>query len=177
MNIREINIEDLSKILLVQRAAFNRDKEANITQLLLQDISAQPLLSLIAEIDGQPIGHILFTKGQLTNHQEIAVSFLAPLAVIPKFQRDGIGSELIKKGFEVQAKSGISLIFVVGHPTYYPRFGFKPAAKFCFEPTYPIPIEHADAWMVYAMKPNILGKVYGRVICCDALNKPELWRE
>jgi putative acetyltransferase len=113
----------------------------------------------------------------LTNNPKVQVSFLAPLAVVPKFQRQGIGGALIKKGLEILSKSGVDLVFVVGHPQYYPRHGFIPASKLGFEPTYPIPKEVADAWMVQALRSGIIGFVFGKVICCDVMNKPEVWRE
>lgn len=177
MNIRQTTQADLDDILSVERAAFNRDSEVNLTRALLADPSAEPRLSLIAFVDDQPVGHILFTRGTLTNHPDVALTFLAPLAVVPKFQRRGIGGALIKRSLELLAKAGVDLVVVLGHPAYYPKFGFKPASKLGFEPTYPIPAEVVDAWMVHALKPDIVGRVSGRVICCDAMNKPEIWRE
>jgi putative acetyltransferase len=178
MYIRETKDADLNDILLVERAAFTSSKEAELTRDMLSDPSAKPLLSLLAFVENQPAGHILFTKGQLINAEgKVSVSFLAPLAVVPRFQKQGIGGSLIKKGLELLSKSGVDLVFVVGHPEYYPRFGFKPASKLGFEPTYPIPEEVADAWMVQELRPGIIGSVSGKVICCDALNKPEHWRE
>lgn len=177
MTIRPTTQADLEEILSVERAAFKRENEVNLTAAILADPSAEPRLSLMAYIDDQPVGHILFSKGTLTNHPDVALSFLAPLAVLPKFQRKGIGRALIKMGLELLTKANVDLIFVVGHPTYYPKFGFKPASKLGFDPTYPIPSKVADAWMVQALKPNIIGQVSGRVICCDALNKPEMWQE
>jgi putative acetyltransferase len=177
LNIRETTPADLNDIIRVEKAAFKRDKEADLTVALLGDPSAEPRLSLIATIDDLPVGHILFTKGTLTNHPNLAVSFLAPLAVVPDFQSHGIGKSLIKKGLEILAKSGVDLVFVGGHPSYYPKSGFSPASKLGFDPTYPFPVEVVDAWMVRALKPNLIGKVSGRVICCDVLNKPELWKE
>ncbi len=177
MNIRRTTHADLEDILFVERAAFNRDNEVDITRALLADPSAEPRLSLVAYVDSQPVGHILFTKATLANHPEVALSFLAPLAVIPKFQRRGIGGALIKRSLKLLTKTNVDLIVLLGHPAYYPRFGFQPAFKLGFEPTYPIPAEDADAWMVRALKPNIVGRVSGRVICCDAMNKPEIWRQ
>ncbi len=177
MNIRQTTQADLNDILTVERAAFNRDEEVDLTRAMLVDPSAEPRLSLLAYIDDQPAGHILYTKGTLTNHPEVVVSFLAPLGVIPKFQRQGIGGALIKKSLDLLTQSGVGLVVLLGHPTYYPRFGFKPGFKLGFEPTYPIPAEVADAWMVQALKPDIIGKVTGRVICCDAMNKPEIWHQ
>jgi putative acetyltransferase len=175
MSIRTTTQADLNDILSVERAAFKRDREANLTAALLADPSAEPRLSLMAYVDGQPAGHILFTKATLTNHPEVAVQFLAPLAVTTKFQRQGIGGALIKRSLELLTKANVDLIVLLGHPTYYPKFGFEPASKLGFEPTYPIPAESDDAWMVLALTHNIIGRVSGRVICCDAMNKLEIW--
>jgi putative acetyltransferase len=175
--IRETTVDDLNEILIVEREAFNSDKEANLTKEMLNDPSAEPLISLIAISKNQAVGHILFTTAHLSNNPKVSISILAPLAIIPDFQKQGIGSKLIKKGLEILSKSDFDLVFVLGHPKYYPKFGFTAARKFGFEAPYPIPEEDADAWMVQALQPNIIGKVSGKVVCCDALNKPEHWRE
>jgi putative acetyltransferase len=175
--IRETAPADLQDILYVEQTAFRRSSEPQLTKDMLSDQSAKPYLSLLAYVENQPAGHILFTHGYLTNNPKVKVSFLAPLAVIPKFQRQGIGGALIKKGIEILSVSGIDLVFVVGHPKYYPRHGFTPASKLGFEPTYPIPKEVADAWMVQELHSGIIGSVSGKVICCDVMNKPEVWRE
>jgi putative acetyltransferase len=100
----------------------------------------------MAFIEDQPAGHILFTQARLLNSpREIAISFMAPLAVVPKFQRQGVGDSLVKSGLELLSNSGVELVFVVGHPSYYPRHGFAPAGKLGFETPYPILKIHASA--------------------------------
>ncbi len=178
MYIRETTDADLKDILFVEREAFNSEKEANLTRDMLADPTAKPLISLLAYVENQPAGHILFTKGHLSNApNQVAVSILAPLAVVPKFQKQGIGGSLIKKGIESLSKFDVDFVFVLGHPQYYPRFGFMTAGKLGFKAPFPIPEKDADAWMVQALRPNIIGSVSGKVVCCDALNKPEHWRE
>jgi putative acetyltransferase len=177
MDIKETTPADLGSILLVERAAFGTDSEAELTQNLLADPSAQPLTSLLALVEGQPVGHVLFTKARLSGAPEVSVSILAPLAVVPRFQKRGVGGCLIKRGLELLSGANVDLVFVIGWPNYYPRYGFTPAGRLGFEPPFPVPEKDADAWMVQALQPNIIGKVSGKVICCDALNKPEYWRE
>jgi putative acetyltransferase len=143
----------------------------------LVDPSGEPRLSLIAYFNDQPAGHILYTRATIAEHPEVNVSFLAPLAVIPKFQRQSVGSALIKRSLILLNEANVDLIVLLGHPAYYPKFGFTPAFKLGLEPTYPIPVEFADAWMAQALKPNIIGKISGKVICCDAMNKPEIWQK
>jgi putative acetyltransferase len=95
--IRETTPADLQDILYVEQEAFHRDSEPQLTKDMLSDKSAQPYVSLLAYVDNQPAGHILFTHGYLTNNPKIQVSFLAPLAIIPKFQKQGIGGILNQK--------------------------------------------------------------------------------
>lgn len=176
MDIRESSDSDLNDVLFVEREAFGEDDEAELVRDLLEDPSAKPLFSLLAFQGDRPVGHILFTKVRLTNSSQKA-AILAPLAVVPDSQKQGIGGKLIEEGLELLSKSGVELVFVLGHPEYYPRHGFQPAGCLGFEASYPIPEEHADAWMVRALSPGVIGSVRGKVICADALNKPEYWLE
>jgi putative acetyltransferase len=177
MYIRETNDADLNDVLFIECEAFNSTKEAELTRDLLADPTAKPLISLIAFVDSSPAGHVLFTKAHLTSNPELSVSILAPLAVVSSFQRQGVGEALVKKGLQLLTEANVDIVFVLGHPTYYPRHGFKPAGKLGFKAPFPIPEKDADAWMVQELHPNIIGTVSGEVICCDALNKPEHWRE
>ncbi len=178
MYIREALDPDLNDVLSVERSAFGYDKEAELTRNLLSDPSAQPFLSLLAFDDDKAVGHILFTSARLTdNPNPVSVFLLAPLAVIPEAQGRGIGGQLIEKGLEMLSQSETDLVFVLGHPAYYPRHGFEPAGLHGFEAPYPIPSEHADAWMVKALRSGVIGSARGKIVCADALDKPEHWRE
>ncbi len=176
MHVREATDSDLDAVLRVECDAFGHDKEAELVRHLMADPSAQPLLSLLAWVDEQAVGHVLFTRvrvGQAVNPAAI----LAPLAVVPDAQKQGVGTALVRAGLERLAGSGVELVFVLGHPGYYPRHGFAPAGVHGLEAPYPIPTEHADAWMVQALQPDVIGTVRGKIICADALNKAEYWRE
>ncbi len=177
MYIREANDDDLADVLLVERAAFPSTDVAELARAISADPSAKPLISLLAFLDGHPVGHVMFSKAHLSNNPELSISILAPLAVVPDFQRQGVGEALVKKGLQLLTEADVDIVFVLGHPTYYPRHGFTPAGKLGFKAPYPIPEKDADAWMVQELHPNIIGTVSGEVICCDALNKPEHWRE
>ena len=178
MIIRQTDAVDLTDILTVHESAFGQNDEALLTADLLADPSAAPRLSLIALLDGQPVGHILFTRAGIIGAEEnVTASILAPLAVVPDVQGRGIGGELIRDGLHQLADEGTDLVFVLGHPTYYPRFGFQPAGARGLIAPYPIPPQHADAWMVHELREGTVGTVQGRVMCADALNKPEYWEE
>ena len=178
MNIREAESSEQNAVLLVEAAAFGYDKEANLVRDLLEDPTAKPYLSLLAFEDDTPVGHILFTAASLKEARgDASVALLAPLAVLPEHQNKGIGGKLIRHGLTALAEAGVDLVFVLGHPGYYPRYGFAPAGALGFEAPYPIPEEHAGAWMVQELRPGVIGSVRGKVGIANALDKPEHWRE
>ncbi|NQU26077.1 MAG: N-acetyltransferase [Candidatus Nealsonbacteria bacterium] len=178
LHIREARESDLNDVLSVEREAFGHTKEAELVRELLEDPSAQPVLSLLALEDDRAVGHILFTAVHLENTEDTAsMAILAPLAIVPAAQKQGIGGKLIQEGLQLLAKSGVDIVLVLGHPEYYPRYGFRPAERLGFEAPYPIPEEHADAWMVQELRPNRIGSIRGKVVCADTLSKPEHWRE
>lgn len=169
MNLSRLKIENL---------AFNRPDEADLVEKLLNDQTAQTFLSLIAWQKNQAIAHILFTKANLDNTiNQISLVILAPLAVIPNYQKQGLGSLLIREGLEHLKKQNIDLVFVFGDPQYYQRFGFQPAEKLGFLAPFPLPQKYLDAWMVLPLKNNIIGSVSGKIKCAETLNKEEYWRE
>ncbi len=179
MHIREALDADLNDVLSVERAAFGGEDEAELVKNLLNDPSAKPTLSLLAFKEERAVGHILFTAVHLLTDEPntILASILAPLAVIPETQKQGIGGKLIERGLQMLSDAGVELVFVLGYPSYYPRHGFETAGCLGFEASYPIPEKDADAWMVQALRPGVIGSVTGKVICANALDRPEYWRE
>lgn len=175
MIIRESNESDYNAIMMVNKAAFNSDVEPKLVSDLISDPSAKPVLSLVAIKDGEIIGHILFTKCSLEPSTDLSIYILAPVSVLPCHQGAGIGGTLITRGLEMLATRGVDLVFVLGDPGYYPRFGFESAVSYGFDATYPIAEEHLDAWMVHILNPRVVGEVKGKVICANMLNKPEYW--
>lgn len=180
MEIREATEFDLDGLLDVERQAFGDDEGPIIVDLvknLLIDQTAKPLLSLIALEDRQIKGHILFTKARIALHEQISTALLAPLAVVPVLQSRGVGGRLVTEGLRLLTEREVKLVFVLGHPGYYPHHGFKTAGAIGFEAPYPIPDEVADAWMVQELSTGLIGKLRGKVLCADALDRPEYWRE
>lgn len=161
--------------------AFGNAQGREIADLiinLLRDPSAYPLLSLVATHHDRVVGHILFTRTHIKPaRQRVSSAILCPLAVHPEHQNQGIGGQLIKEGLIQLKATGVELVFVLGHPDYYPKYGFSAAAVKGFAAPHPIPSENADAWMVQELHSGTLGRVSGQVICADALNDPKHWRE
>lgn len=182
MLIRKTTESDKKNIEKIHLAAFGKEKGPVIAKLtldLLDDKTALPILSLAAVNNNQLIGHILFTRVSIIEtSQKISAQILAPLAVLPEAQNTGIGQKLIREGLKQLKESGVDLVFVLGHPGYYPRCGFKNDAEALgFKAPYSIPDEHADAWMVQELNGKWIGKIQGTVQCSEVLNQPEHWRE
>ena len=161
--------------MMVNKAAFNSGIEPKLVSDLISDPSAKPVLSLVAIKDGDAVGSILFTKCSLEPSTDLSIYILAPVSVLPRRQGAGIGGALITRGLEMLAARGVDLVFVLGDPGYYPRFGFTSAVSYEFDATYPIAEEYLDAWMVRVLNPRVVGYIKGKVICANPLNKPEYW--
>jgi len=178
MIIRPTDDADVPAIVSIHESAFGQNEEALLTIALLSDPSAAPRLSLMAMVDGWPVGHILFTNVTITGAQApISATILAPLAVMADAQGRGIGGELVRTGLHQLADGGTDLVFVLGHPGYYPRFGFQPAGAQNLHAPFPIAPQNADAWMVQELRTGVIGHVRGQVMCADTLNKAEYWCE
>lgn len=181
MKIRVATESDRSEIMDIHNQAFGDEKGPVIAKLvddLLDDETAKPILSLVAVDDNKLIGHILYTKAIITQTEaSVSAQILAPLAILPDAQKCGTGQKLINEGLKQLKTSGTQLVFVLGHPTYYPRCGFAPAGKQGFEAPYPIPEEHSAAWMVQELNGDVLGNITGKVKCSKVLNEPQHWRE
>jgi putative acetyltransferase len=176
--IKKATDSDLNDVLRIETEAFGHNKESSLVNDLLNDDSAKPLLSLLAIDDEEAVGHILFTKVRITGNEDaLHAMILAPLAILPNAQGKGFGGKLIKEGLRQLSESKVDLVFVLGHPDYYPRFGFRPAGVRGFEAPYPIPAKDASAWMVQELRPGLIGSFSGKIICADMLNEPEHWRE
>ena len=121
--IRQAREEDASAIQALNDVAFGTVEEAQIVTRLAQD--GDSLASLVAHNDREILGHIQFFKIAVAG-QDIAAG-LGPMSVQPDFQKRGIGSGLIRLGLTVMEGQNRSLVFVLGHPDYYPKFGFSSA--------------------------------------------------
>ncbi len=177
MQIRPATSDDLPEVLRVEREAFGGSEEAELVEALLDDPSAMPTISLIAEKAGRATGHILLTRAAVEGAEQQSVFLLAPLAVVPEAQRQGVGGALVRRAFAQARDMGAVAVFVLGHIEYYPRFGFEPAAPRGLVAPHPIPDEVADAWMVAELVPGTLGTLHGSVRVARSLMKVEYWRE
>jgi putative acetyltransferase len=118
------HLQQTKAIRRVHQLAFGREDEADLVERLNEE--GVVLLSTIAIVNGKIVGHILFSRMWIDMMEgSIDAVALAPLAVVPEFQWQGIGSRLIGHGLDELRRSGERIVIVLGHPSYYPRFGFS----------------------------------------------------
>ncbi len=151
LNIRIETENDLHAIREVNLSAFPTAEEADLVDRLRRD--AHPLISLVAEMDRVILGHILFTPVELQVEFSPPAMGLAPLAVRPEHQNQGTGSALVWSGLQACRELGAPAVFVLGHPGFYPRFGFIPASRFGLKCEYDAPDE---AFMALELIPGAL---------------------
>jgi predicted N-acetyltransferase YhbS len=179
--VRKANPDDLPQIHKLLDAAFGIAEGQEIGALvdeLLVDPTAEPLVSLVVTQDDRIVGHVVFSAVRVGGQAEgLESAILAPLAVHPEVQGLGLGGRLVAEGIARLRAAGTALVFVLGHPGYYPRHGFVPAGEHGLDAPYPIQPEHADAWMVRALRPDTIGRITGTVHCADALDHPKYWVE
>lgn len=156
--IRPEEPADHKSVWTVNHLAFGGPAEANLVDALRA--GGYGTLSLVAEIDNQVVGHIFFSKIQIvTSSETIEAHALAPMAVLPSHQRTGVGSELVVHGLHECHRIGGRIAIVLGHPAFYPRFGFSASLAQAITS----PFGGGDAWMARELVPGALAGVIGRV--------------
>lgn len=135
ITIRTENISDYLQVHNVNFIAFgNREDEARLVERIRATRNFVPQLSIVAEEHGKVVGHLLMSKAEIIEGEKRhEVIVLAPIAVRPDYQRQGIGKQLIHEGITRCKELGYYIVFLIGHPSYYPKFGFKSARQYGLE--------------------------------------------
>jgi putative acetyltransferase len=141
--------------------------EAQLVELIRASEHYVADLALVAEEAGRILGHVLFSNVALEGREVLTVLALAPLCVHPERQRQGIGSALVRAGLERADARGAPLVVVLGHPGYYPRFGFEPARRYGIE--HPFPHVEEGAFMVRPLA-SYRDRYTGRVVYPSAFD-------
>jgi putative acetyltransferase len=124
--IRAETTQDHSSVRSVNQLAFGRQNEADLVDALRE--KARPCISLVAIVDDEVVGHIFFSPVSIESGDDSFTAMgLAPMAVLPAHQNQGIGSRLVREGLRESQRLGYDIVVVLGHPNYYPHFGFMPA--------------------------------------------------
>ena len=169
VTIRPESPGDVRAIRKLNKRAFKGNSESKLVDALREADGFIPALSLVAEKDGAVAGHILFSQIIIKGLNGSAPALaLAPMAVLPECQNQGIGTELVKRGLEECRKLGHRLVVVVGHPEYYPRFGFVKAGEKGLKLPFEAP---AEVFLVLELVPGALDGVGGEVVYPPAFHE------
>jgi putative acetyltransferase len=159
ITVRAETAEDIPAVRKVNERAFGRPNEAALVDALRA--ASDPHLSLVAVVDGQVVGHIFFSPVSIESEDSAFSALgLAPMAVLPEYQGRRIGSRLVEEGLRESWRIGYPLVVVLGHPEYYPRFGFVPAIRKGLRSEYEVPEE---VFMVVELEPGALAGRRGLV--------------
>lgn len=159
IEIRAERAADVPAVRRVNELAFGQAEEAALVDALRA--AARPQISLVAVEDDQVVGHIFFSPVSIERGDSPPAAMgLAPMAVLPEHQRRGVGSALVRAGLDECRRIGRNVVVVVGHPEYYPRFGFRPGSRFGLRCEYPVPDE---VFMATELEPNALAGRRGLV--------------
>jgi len=168
IDVRPESPQDHDGIRRVHELAFAPSPgEARLVDGLRAAGDLVPELCLVALDEGEVVGHIAYSRARLDSGHEVLS--LAPMGVLPERQRDGIGSVLVRESLERAASTDFPLVVVLGHPDYYPRFGFEPAAPLGVIDPYGAPPE---AWMAQRL-PGYVPEARGGVSYAEAFSLVE----
>lgn len=158
MFIRPESIADKQAVRLVNEQAFATTLEADLVDALRDGNFIE--VSLVAEVENEVVEHILFSKlSIITKNKTIESISLAPMAVLTRFQNQGIGTKLVNAGLEACRQRGQTIAVVLGHPDFYTRFGFSSELALQLESVF----DGDDAWMAIELVPGSLNGVEGRI--------------
>ena len=162
IEVREEKVQDHEEISTILQKAFGGEDEVTLVKEIGKSDHFVPELSLVALHNRRdPVGYILFSEITISTEKENLTSLaLAPVAVVPELQGEGIGSMLIKDGMMRATSLGYRHVVVLGHKEFYPRFGFVPAS----EQNLSGPFDAGDAFMVKELKKDALKEISGEVV-------------
>lgn len=160
--IRVERPSDIKAIHALECAAFGRREEADIVDKLRADGALW--LSQVALLEGAIVGHAAYSLVTIADaDRTYKFPALGPIGVLPQFQRRGIGAALIEAGFKAVQEAGFGLLFLVGHPDYYPRFGFQPALPLGFTSEYISDPQRHKHFMARVFDEQLIGRARGHL--------------
>ncbi len=139
IKLRPEKQEDQKEIFDLNHEAFGDVSEARLVDTLRAQ--GQHEVSLVAVSQEEVIGHLLMSPVSITGCENFKIAGLAPMSVKPDYQRKGVGGQLVREGLSISQGLGYEAVVVLGHPDYYPRFGFEPAVNFGISSEYDVPEE------------------------------------
>ena len=176
MQVRTATHLDSDVIRRIHLVAFGKEERQIVSELavnLLHEQTIPPTISLVAEIAGKIIGHIAFSPVSIGGDDTRQGYILAPLAVEPEFQHQGVGSKLIENGKQRLRGQGAQLLFVYGDPEYYARFGFSTEEAALYTP--PHTLQYPFGWQALTLNGAHSPESPQTISCVASLSDPKLW--
>lgn len=162
ITIRQETKADYDAVFDLNLLAFKKPDESELIKRIRNGNHFVPELSIVAELNGLVLGHILFSKIEISGIKDTYPCLsLGPMAVLPPYQNKGIGSQLVKYGLNKARELGFLAVIVLGHPMFYPRFGFKKASGWNIKCPFDAPDE---AFMALELKEGSLDQKAGVVV-------------
>ena len=175
-SIRAATELDHGSICTVHLRAFP-ESEAPIVAALASDLLSEETrpetFALLAQIDGEVVGHVAFSPVTIDANPQFQGYILAPLGVLPEHQKRRIGSKLVETGIARLSKGRVNTLFVYGDPTYYGRFGFTAEAAADYLPPYEL--QYPFGWLAIALDDEGAARQSGKIACVASLRDPALW--
>ena len=176
MQIRMATSIDRDDIRSTYLCAFPESENNIVAKLAIDllDESTKPhTISLVAEIDNSVVGHVAFSPVKIDNNDNLQGYILAPLAVEPDCQKQGVGSKLIERGMDTLRNSGVTIVFVYGDPEFYGRYGFSTDNAEKFLPQHKL--QYPFGWQAIVLRQFSNECIAGNIVCVASLENPELW--
>ena len=176
MHIRTAINSDLDDIREVHLCAFPKGEREIVSKLaidLLVENTTPQTISLVAETDSTVVGHVAFSPVIIENNNTLQGYILAPLAVVPDYQKQQVGTKLIESGIETLLQKGTNILFVYGDPKYYGKIGFNAEDAEKFTPQYKL--QYPFGWQAMILNQFSNENLTCNIVCVASLNDPELW--
>ena len=176
MHIRLATNLDRDDIVKAYLRTFLEEEKDIVSKLainLLFENTTPKTISLAAETSNSVVGHVAFSPVKIDNDNCVRGYILAPLGVIPKYQKQGIGSKLVESGIQTLSKMKVNILFVYGDPNYYRRFGFNTENAEKFIPQYKL--QYPPGWQAIILNEFSVESISRNLACVDSLNDSKLW--
>lgn len=176
MHIRTAKSLDRDEILKIYLCTFPEDEKDIVSKLaidLLYESTTPQTISFVAVNDNAVVGHVAFSPVKIDNDNNLQGYILAPLAVIPDYQKYKIGTRLIETGIQTLSKMDVNILFVYGDPEYYGRFGFSTDYAEKFIPQHKL--QYPSGWQAIILNEFPNKNAYHNLVCVASLSAPKLW--
>ena len=165
--------ELINKIIVSAFSTKEGKKLVHLIDDFIQEKNKNEIISLTAVINNEIVGFVSFSPIFFNENINISGYILAPVAVLPRFQNQGVGTELINTGMKLLKKDNLDFLFVYGHPKYYSKFGFNKKDSKLFIPPYKL--GYPNGWLGINLTQIKIPKTEIKFSCIDALSSEELW--